>query len=39
MKNNNYHNFLLRLAYLAKEYSKDFHDGNRNFGTSQHHIV
>ncbi|EJV1071799.1 MULTISPECIES: inovirus Gp2 family protein [Enterobacteriaceae] len=31
-----YHNFLLRLAYLAKEYSKDFHDGNRNFGTSQH---
>ncbi|HBE9178442.1 TPA: inovirus Gp2 family protein [Serratia fonticola] len=30
-----YSDFLLRAAYLAKEYSKDFHDGYRNFGTSQ----
>ncbi|PQQ40279.1 inovirus Gp2 family protein [Photorhabdus luminescens] len=30
-----YCDFLLRVAYLAKEYSKDFHDGYRNFGTSQ----
>ncbi|HHQ6548818.1 TPA: inovirus Gp2 family protein [Serratia fonticola] len=33
--NPNYYNFLLRMAYLAKEYSKDIHDGYRNFGTSQ----
>ncbi|HFE7835335.1 TPA: inovirus-type Gp2 protein [Yersinia enterocolitica] len=26
---------LLRVAYLPKEYSKDFHDGYHNFGTSQ----
>lgn len=30
-----YCDFLLRVAYLAKEYSKDSHDGYRNFGTSQ----
>ncbi|WP_392454203.1 inovirus Gp2 family protein [Edwardsiella piscicida] len=30
-----YYDFLLRVAYMAKEYSKDFHDGYRNFGTSQ----
>ncbi|WP_309401468.1 inovirus Gp2 family protein [Edwardsiella tarda] len=30
-----YYNFLVRVAYLAKEYSKDVHDGYRNFGTSQ----
>ena len=30
-----YYDFLLRVAYLSKEYSKDFHDGYRNFGTSQ----
>lgn len=30
-----YYDFLLRVAYLAKEYSKDFHYGYRNFGTSQ----
>ncbi|HBM2886263.1 inovirus Gp2 family protein [Klebsiella aerogenes] len=30
-----YYGFLLRVAYMAKEYSKDFHDGYRNFGTSQ----
>lgn len=30
-----YYDFLLRVAYLAKEYSKDSHDGYRNFGTSQ----
>lgn len=30
-----YCDFLLQVAYLAKEYSKDFHDGYRNFGTSQ----
>ncbi|EBL7540505.1 inovirus Gp2 family protein [Salmonella enterica] len=29
-----YYDFLLRVAYLAKEYSKAFHDGYRNFGTS-----
>ncbi|HBM3224456.1 TPA: inovirus Gp2 family protein [Klebsiella oxytoca] len=29
-----YYDFLLRVAYMAKEYSKDFHDGYRNFGTS-----
>lgn len=33
--NPDYYDFLLRVAYLAKEYSKDFHDGYRNFGTSQ----
>ncbi|RRZ71455.1 inovirus Gp2 family protein [Klebsiella oxytoca] len=30
-----YYDFLLRVAYMAKEYSKDFHDGYRNLGTSQ----
>ncbi|MBZ1620540.1 inovirus Gp2 family protein, partial [Klebsiella pneumoniae] len=30
-----YYDFLLRVAYLAKTYSKDSHDGYRNFGTSQ----
>lgn len=30
-----YYEFLLRVAYLAKTYSKDSHDGYRNFGTSQ----
>lgn len=30
-----YENFLLRLAYLAKENTKDVHHGYRNFGTSQ----
>lgn len=30
-----YYEFLVRMAYLAKDYSKDFHDGYRNFGTSQ----
>lgn len=30
-----YYDFLLRVAYLAKEYSKDFLDGYRNLGTSQ----
>ncbi|SQC91442.1 Protein of uncharacterised function (DUF3296) [Cedecea neteri] len=29
-----YEDFLLRLAYLAKENTKDVHDGYRNFGTS-----
>ncbi|MCQ1609151.1 inovirus Gp2 family protein [Escherichia coli] len=33
--NADYYDFLLRVAYLAKDYSKDFHDGYRNFGTSQ----
>lgn len=31
----NYYDFLRRAAYRAKEYSKDSHDGYRNFGTSQ----
>ncbi|RAW92052.1 inovirus Gp2 family protein [Photorhabdus laumondii] len=30
-----YEDFLLRLAYLAKEKTKDVHQGYRNFGTSQ----
>lgn len=34
-----YYDFLLRVAYLSKDYSKDyskdFYDGYRNFGTSQ----
>lgn len=30
-----YYDFLLRVSYLAKDYSKDFDDGYRNFGTSQ----
>lgn len=30
-----YYYFLLRVAYLAKTYSKDSHDGYLNFGTSQ----
>ncbi|HAU8265640.1 inovirus Gp2 family protein [Enterobacter asburiae] len=30
-----YYEFLLRTAYLSKDYSKDFYDGYRNFGTSQ----
>ena len=30
-----YYDFLLRVAYLSKTYSKDSHDGYRNFGTSQ----
>ncbi|PKH21888.1 transposase [Enterobacterales bacterium CwR94] len=30
-----YYDFLIRGAYLAKEYSKNFHNGYRNFGTSQ----
>lgn len=30
-----YYEFLLRVAYLSKDYSKDFYDGYRNFGTSQ----
>lgn len=30
-----YCEFLLRVAYLAKTYSKDVNDGFRNFGTSQ----
>ncbi|MBQ4926373.1 MULTISPECIES: inovirus Gp2 family protein [Citrobacter] len=30
-----YYDFLLRMGYMAKEYSKDFHDGYRNIGTSQ----
>ncbi|WP_387467260.1 inovirus Gp2 family protein [Photorhabdus sp. RM323S] len=29
-----YEDFLLRLAYLAKENTKDVHDGYRNFSTS-----
>ncbi|AHF76145.1 Putative transposase [Sodalis praecaptivus] len=29
-----YVDFLLRLSYLAKENTKDVHDGYRNFGTS-----
>lgn len=33
--NDDYYDFLLRVAYLAKDYSKDFDDGYRNFGTSQ----
>jgi len=31
----NYYDFLLRMAYLTKDYSKDVYDGYRNFGTSQ----
>ncbi|MBJ9083941.1 inovirus Gp2 family protein [Citrobacter freundii] len=30
-----YYDFLLRVAYLAKTYSKDVNDSYRNFGTSQ----
>ncbi|EJF2467164.1 inovirus Gp2 family protein [Escherichia coli] len=30
-----YYDFLLRVAYLSKDYSKDFYDGYRNFGASQ----
>lgn len=30
-----YYDFLLRVAYLAKTYSKDVYDSYRNFGTSQ----
>lgn len=30
-----YYEFLVRMAYLTKDYSKDFYDGYRNFGTSQ----
>lgn len=30
-----YWNFLIRLAYLAKNRTKDVHSGYRNFGTSQ----
>lgn len=30
-----YYDFLLRVAYLSKDYSKDVNDGYRNFGTSQ----
>ncbi len=30
-----YYDFLLRMAYLTKDYSKDVCDGYRNFGTSQ----
>ncbi|PFF96512.1 inovirus Gp2 family protein [Escherichia albertii] len=30
-----YYDFFLRVAYLSKDYSKDFYDGYRNFGTSQ----
>jgi len=30
-----YYDFLLRVAYLAKTYSKDVYDNYRNFGTSQ----
>lgn len=33
--NNDYYDFLLRVAYLTKYNTKDLSDGYRNFGTSQ----
>ncbi|EOK4231882.1 TPA: inovirus-type Gp2 protein [Escherichia coli] len=33
---NDYATIMNRLSYLAKEYSKDYSDGKRNFGCSQY---